>query len=205
MARSCLPLAPSAGQCGPYTLPVGTRTLIMGILNMTPGQLLRRQPGRARGRGAGPGAADARGGGRSARCGRAEHAARRRAGPAEEELRRVVPVIERLPPRCRCRSRWTPTGPRWPTRRCAAGAHIVNDITGFREDPAILAVAARHGAAVIAMHIQGRPATMQQHPTYSDLLGEVIAYLRESVAQAVAAGVPRSGSGLTPASASARR
>ena len=80
----------------------------------------------------------------------------------------------------------------------AAGAHIVNDITGFREDPAILAVAARHGAAVIAMHIQGRPATMQQHPTYTDLLGEVIAYLRESVEQAVAAGVPRERVGVDP-------
>jgi dihydropteroate synthase len=73
----------------------------------------------------------------------------------------------------------------------AAGAHIINDITGFQEEPAILDVAARHGAAVIAMHIKGRPATMQQNPTYDDLLGEVSAYLQRSVKQALAAGVPR--------------
>jgi dihydropteroate synthase len=111
--------------------------------------------------------------------------------PPEEELRRVVPVVERL-------AAEVPLPISVDTYRATvaeaalrAGAHIINDITGFREDPAILDVAARHGAAVIAMHIQGRPATMQQNPTYTDLLGEVIAYLRESVAQAVAAGVPR--------------
>jgi dihydropteroate synthase len=109
----------------------------------------------------------------------------------DEELRRVVPVVERL-------AAEVPLPLSVDTYRAAvaeaalrAGAHMINDITGFREEPAILGVAARHGAAVIAMHIQGRPATMQQHPTYTDLLGEVIAYLRESVAQAVAAGVPR--------------
>jgi dihydropteroate synthase len=108
-----------------------------------------------------------------------------------EEVRRVVPVVQRL-------AAEVPLPISVDTYRAAvaeaalaAGAHIVNDITGFREDPAILDVAARRGAPVIAMHIQGRPATMQQNPTYTDLLGEVIAYLRESVRLAVAAGVPR--------------
>lgn len=177
--------------CGPYTLPVGTRTLVMGIINMTPdsfsGDSLDDDADAAlaqarRMHAEGADLLDV--GGLSTRPGSAPV-------PADEELRRVVPVVERL-------AAAVPLPISVDTYRAAvadaalaAGAHIVNDITGFREDPAILAVAARHGAAVIAMHIQGRPATMQQHPTYTDLLGEVLAYLRESVAQAVAAGIPR--------------
>lgn len=178
-------------QCGPYRLPVGERTLVMGILNMTPdsfsGDSLRDDVGAAlaqawRMHAEGADLLDV--GGMSTRPGAAPIS-------PEEELQRVVPVIARL-------AAEVPLPISVDTYRAsvaeaalAAGAHIVNDITGFREDPAILAVAARHGAAVIAMHIQGRPATMQQHPTYTDLLSEVIAYLRESVEQAVAAGIPR--------------
>lgn len=177
--------------CGPYRLPVGERTLIMGIINMTPdsfsgdslgddGAAALAQAQRMHAEGAD--LLDV--GGLSTRPGAAPVS-------PEEELRRVVPVIERL-------AAAVPLPISVDTYRASvaeaalrAGAHIVNDITGFREDPAILDVAARHGATVIAMHIQGRPATMQQHPTYTDLLGEVIAYLRESVDQAVAAGIPR--------------
>jgi dihydropteroate synthase len=177
--------------CGPYTLPVGTRTLVMGILNVTPdsfsGDSLGDDVGAAlaqarRMHAAGADLLDV--GGLSTRPGSEPVS-------VDEELRRVVPVVERL-------AAEVPLPLSVDTYRAAvaeaalrAGAHMINDITGFREEPAILGVAARHGAAVIAMHIQGRPATMQQHPTYTDLLGEVIAYLRESVAQAVAAGVPR--------------
>ena len=177
--------------CGPYTLPVGTRTLVMGILNVTPdsfsGDSLGDDVAAAlaqarRMHAAGADLLDV--GGLSTRPGSEPVS-------VDEELRRVVPVVERL-------AAEVPLPLSVDTYRAAvaeaalrAGAHIINDITGFREDPAVLAVAARHGAAVVAMHIQGRPATMQQHPTYTDLLGEVIAYLRESVAQAVAAGVPR--------------
>jgi dihydropteroate synthase len=176
--------------CGPYTLPVGARTLIMGIVNVTPdsfsgdglGDDVAAAVAQAQ-QMAAAGADLLDVGGLSTRPGAAPIA-------VDEEIERVVPVIRRL-----AAAVPLPISVdtyRAPVAEAAllAGAHLVNDITGFREDPALLAVAARHGAPVIAMHIKGRPATMQQHPTYTDLLGEVIAYLRESVALAAAAGIP---------------
>jgi dihydropteroate synthase len=108
-------------------------------------------------------------------------------------LRRVLPVIERLN---------APDGVPLPisidTRRSevaraavAAGAVIINDITGLRDDPALAEVAAETGAGLVLMHIQGTPRTMQKDPHYDDLLGEVIAFLREGVDKAVSAGVNR--------------
>ena len=70
-----------------------------------------------------------------------------------------------------------------------AGAHIVNDISGLRDDPAIAEVVARHEAGLVVMHIQGTPSTMQLAPQYDDLLAEVIAYLQAAIDKAVAAGV----------------
>ena len=61
----------------------------------------------------------------------------------------------------------------------------------MHEEPEIAEVAARHGAVVALMHIQGTPRTMQQNPHYDDLLGEVIAYLRDGVEVALQAGVKR--------------
>jgi dihydropteroate synthase len=72
-----------------------------------------------------------------------------------------------------------------------AGAHLINDITGFRSDPELPRVVAEAGAACCLMHIQGTPATMQQAPRYDDLVDEVLAFLDAAVARAVAAGVPR--------------
>jgi dihydropteroate synthase len=109
----------------------------------------------------------------------------------EEELSRVLPVIERLS---------GPDGVQLPisidTNRAAvarkaldAGAHIVNDISGLRDDPEIAQVAARHDALLVLMHIQGTPRNMQENPHYDDLLGEVIEYLRESIDRALVARV----------------
>ncbi|HVG00280.1 MAG TPA: dihydropteroate synthase, partial [Chloroflexia bacterium] len=113
--------------------------------------------------------------------------------PVEEEIRRVLPVIERLNAH-----EGVPLPISIDTRRSevaraavAAGAVIINDITGLRDDPELAKVAAETGAGLVLMHIQGTPRTMQQDPHYDDLLGEVIAYLRQGVDKAVAAGVNR--------------
>jgi dihydropteroate synthase len=71
----------------------------------------------------------------------------------------------------------------------AAGATIVNDVSSLRFDPRLGALVARSGAALVLMHMQGTPRTMQQAPRYEDLLGEVIAALAAGVERAVAAGV----------------
>lgn len=73
-----------------------------------------------------------------------------------------------------------------------AGASMLNDISGGREDPAILSVAAEHGVPICLMHMKGQPATMQQAPAYDDVVGEVLAHLAQRVEAAVAAGVEAS-------------
>jgi dihydropteroate synthase len=112
---------------------------------------------------------------------------------AEEEVRRVIPVVERLSRDTRLPAAISVDTNRAGVARAAleAGAHIVNDISGLRDDPAIAEAVAAYGAGLVVMHIQGTPQTMQQSPRYDDLLGEVIAYLRRSVRVAEQAGIPR--------------
>jgi len=107
----------------------------------------------------------------------------------DEELTRVVPVVERLS------QEWS--GPisvdtyraRVAEEAIKAGASMVNDITAMREEPGIASVAAEAEAAVVLMHMQGTPATMQEDPSYDDLMGEVTAFLKDAVDRAEAAGV----------------
>ena len=109
---------------------------------------------------------------------------------AVEQVRRVVPVLRAL------RDRLSDTTLSVDTTRAevaeaalAAGAHVINDISAGRDDPAMLPLAARTGSPVILMHMLGAPATMQIDPTYSDVTAEVAQFLRERLAAAVAAGV----------------
>ncbi len=72
----------------------------------------------------------------------------------------------------------------------AAGARIVNDVTGLTGDPASLGVVARAGCPVVLMHIRGEPRTMQQNPVYDDVLLDVFDWLEQRVAACAAAGIP---------------
>jgi dihydropteroate synthase len=72
----------------------------------------------------------------------------------------------------------------------AAGAAIVNDVTALRADPEIGPLCAERGAGLILMHMKGNPRTMQDDPTYDDVVDDVRAFLAERVEAAVAAGVP---------------
>lgn len=110
--------------------------------------------------------------------------------PAEEQIRRVGPVIERIAT--------LPATISIDTTRAAVaqaaldeGAAVVNDISAGREDPSLLPLVAQRGCPIILMHMQGTPATMQQAPHYQDVVAEVAAFLRERVEAAAAAGVDR--------------
>jgi dihydropteroate synthase len=70
-----------------------------------------------------------------------------------------------------------------------AGADVVNDVSAGRDDPALLPLVARRGAAVVLMHMQGTPATMQDDPRYEDVTREVADFLRVRAAAATQAGV----------------
>jgi len=106
----------------------------------------------------------------------------------EEELRRVVPVLDRLAGEVPV-SIDTSKGP---VARAALerGAILVNDVTALRNDPELAGVVADSGAYLCLMHMQGEPRTMQEEPRYGDVAVEVAAFLEERMAFAVARGIP---------------
>jgi dihydropteroate synthase len=107
-----------------------------------------------------------------------------------EELRRVLPVVEALAGRGVPLSVDT-TKAAVARAALAAGARVVNDITAMRGDPAMPRVVADAGAAVVLMHMQGTPRTMQKNPTYADVLTDVYDALASRIDAAVAAGIDR--------------
>jgi len=106
---------------------------------------------------------------------------------ADEELRRVVPVLERLDglPLSIDTSKAEVA-----RRALALGAELVNDVTALRGDPRMAEVVAESGAYLCLMHMQGDPRTMQADPRYDDVVDDVKAFLAERLAAAVAAGIP---------------
>ncbi len=173
---------------GGRPLPVGERTLVMGVLNVTPdsfsdgGRLLDLDAAVARGLAMVADGADVVDvGGESTRPGAEEV-------PVGEELRRVVPVIERLaaeagvPVSIDTRKAEVAAG------ALAAGASIVNDVSGAR-DPAMFGVVRDAGAGLVLMHMRGDPATMRELTFYEDVVGEVREVLARRVDAAVEAGV----------------
>jgi dihydropteroate synthase len=98
--------------------------------------------------------------------------------PADEELRRVLPVIEQLSQQVQIPISIDTSKAVVARTAIDAGAEIINDITGLEGDPGMVSLAAETGAAVCAMHMQGTPQTMQVNPTYNDVVVEVLEYLR---------------------------
>jgi dihydropteroate synthase len=107
---------------------------------------------------------------------------------AEEELRRVVPVIEGL---AGLDAQISVDTSKAAVAEAAldAGATIVNDVTALRGDAAMAGLCAERGATVILMHMAGSPRTMQEHPSYDDVVAEVKAFLAERLQAALVAGI----------------
>jgi dihydropteroate synthase len=106
----------------------------------------------------------------------------------DEELRRVVPVLERLEDEVPLS---IDTAKAEVARRAIElGAELVNDVTAMRGDPEMGGVVAASDAYLCLMHMQGEPRTMQLDPRYDDVAAEVAAFLEERLGAAVAAGVP---------------
>ncbi|MGC9943301.1 MAG: dihydropteroate synthase [Verrucomicrobiota bacterium] len=98
---------------------------------------------------------------------------------AEEELRRVIPVIEKLARKVRIPLSIDTMKPAVARAALAAGASIVNDVAANRQDPAMWQVVSGFGAGYICMHAQGLPATMQKNPLYQNVVREVGAFFVE--------------------------
>lgn len=172
--------------CGPHRLKLD-RPLVMGIVNCTPdsfsGDGLAFDLERALAQGqafidAGADILDV--GGESSRPGAA-------AVPEDEELRRVIPVVEALV------ALGVPVSidtvkPAVMRLALAAGASMINDINALRE-PGAMEAAAGSNAAVCLMHMQGSPGSMQDNPVYADVVAEVAAFLGERAEAARAAGI----------------
>jgi dihydropteroate synthase len=176
---------------GSRTLALGERCLVMAILNVTPDSFAEKSPSLdpdvavdiALGlQDAGADLIDI--GGESTRPG-AEPVA------ADVELARILPVIERLAPQLRIPISVDTYKSSVARAAVAAGAAIVNDVSGLRNDPALASVAADTGAPLVLMHSRGRSKTMYAEAVYADLIADIAQELRESIAVAATAGVPR--------------
>lgn len=170
--------------CGPFRLELGRRTLVMGILNVTPdsfsdgGRYLALDAAVRRGLEMVEEGADIVDvGGESTRPGATPVS-------AEEEMARVLPVIEALAPRLPVPVSVDTYKVRVARAALAAGATIVNDVWGLRADPEMADAVAAAGAAVVIMHNQREPAYG------GDLVAEVSAWLEEGVRLARRAGIP---------------
>jgi dihydropteroate synthase len=176
-------------RCGHHTLDL-TRPRVMGILNVTPdsfsdgGDFAAREAAlRHARRMVAEGADLIDVGGESTRPGA-------RPVSVEEELGRVIPVIETLAAELAVPVSVDTSKPEVMRAAVAAGAGLINDVAALRR-PGALAAASALGVPVCLMHMRGEPGTMQQEPTYDDVVAEVAAFLRERIAACGAAGIPR--------------
>jgi dihydropteroate synthase len=112
--------------------------------------------------------------------------------PPDEELRRVIPVIEGLRAKTDVVISVDTRKAEVMHRAAAAGADILNDVSAFSHDPESLSVAAETGLPVVIMHAQGDPKTMNDNPQYDDVVLDVFDYLESRVQACVAAGIPKS-------------
>jgi dihydropteroate synthase len=174
---------------GDRTADLSKRGMIMGVLNVTPDSFsdggLCFGTEQAVGRGvqiAAEGADIIDIGGESTRPG-AEPI------PLKEELRRVIPVIEKLRATIDILISIDTSKSEVANAALDAGASIVNDVTGGRGDEKMLPLAAKRGAAVVLMHMQGEPRTMQKNPQYGDVVREVADFFRQRYDRALECGV----------------
>jgi len=174
------------------TLVLGERTLLMGVLNVTPDSF--SDGGRYRDAGAAVRRAlemEAEGadiidiGGESTRPGSEPVS-------AETELARVLPVVEGLRGRLKIPISIDTQKARVAEAALAAGAEMVNDVSALRTDPALAEVVRRARVPLVLMHMRGRPKTMQLRPFARDVMADVTRGLREALGRARRAGIPRS-------------
>ncbi|OQW35069.1 MAG: dihydropteroate synthase [Nitrospira sp. SG-bin1] len=116
----------------------------------------------------------------------------------QDELAQVIPVVEGLAKQVTIPISVDTTKSCVAQRALDAGASIINDVSALRHDPQMASVIARCGAAVVLMHMQGTPQTMQLAPHYSDVVGEVSKFLEERMEIAVHAGIARTNILLDP-------
>jgi dihydropteroate synthase len=175
-----------------YTMALGPRTLLMGVLNITPdsfsdgGAFLDPRKAIAHALALQEAGADILDvGAESTRPGS-------KPTPATEELGRLLPVLEALRGELKIPISIDTRKSAVAEIALGAGAEILNDVSGLQYDPSLARVAARHKVPLILMHMRGEPETMQKRPFARNVLKDVTRGLRRSIARARAAGVAKS-------------
>ncbi len=178
-------------QCGRFPLVVGKRTLIMGILNVTPdsfsdgGLFFKKKDAVYQGKALEAAGADIIDvGGESSRP-------FSQPVPAEEEMERVVPVVEELAKSLSVPISIDTSKAEVARRAVTAGASMVNDIGSLRLDSAMARVVADAGVPIVLMHMKGMPRDMQTDPCYEDVVAEVKTFLADAIKKAQQAGIDR--------------
>jgi dihydropteroate synthase len=176
-------------RCRKQTFTLGKRTLLMGVLNVTPdsfsdgGLFFDKKTAIAHGlKMVEEGADFIDIGGESTRPGSKPLG-------LDEELRRVIPVIESLAKEADAPISIDTYKSAVAKKAIEAGAQIINDISGLNLDPSLSQVAAKEDVPLVLMHIRGNPETMQKKIHYDSLFSEIIQYLRNSIQRAESAGV----------------
>jgi dihydropteroate synthase len=176
-------------RCQKRILPLGKRTLLMGVLNVTPdsfsdgGLFFDKEKAISHALRMVEGGADIIDiGGESTRPGS-------KPLELEEELRRVIPVIESLAKEVDVPLSIDTYKSTVAQRAIEAGAEIINDISGLHFDPSLAKVAAKNDTPLILMHIRGTPETMQKGVHYDSLFSEILQCLKESIQRAESTGL----------------
>lgn len=177
--------------CGHWLLPFARRTVMMGILNVTPdsfsdgGRYYGKEAAVAHGRELAQKGADVIDiGGESTRPGSLPV-------DAAEEAARIVPVVEALVDTVATPISIDTYRADVAARALAAGADLINDISALRFDENMAKVVADHGCPVVLMHMQGTPRDMQENPVYENVVADILDFLDDAVARAVSAGIDR--------------
>ncbi len=175
-----------------HTLDLGKRTRIMGILNITPdsfsdgGKFFDPEAALDQARKMVEEGADIIDiGGESTRP-------FSEPVPPDEEIRRVVPVIEKLASKLSVPISIDTSKGEVAKRALDAGASMINDIFALRRDPEMAKTAARYKVPVILMHMKGTPENMQVKPEYENLIREIYSFFEKTIDKAVKSGIPKS-------------
>jgi dihydropteroate synthase len=175
-----------------YDMEFGRRTCIMGVVNVTPdsfsdgGKFFARDAAVAQGQKLAADGADILDiGGESTRP---------FSDPvsADEEIERVIPVIEKLADQLTIPISIDTMKAEVARRAIDAGASMINDVSALRFDPAMGEVAGEFGTPVVLMHMLGSPKTMQESPAYDDLIADITDFLKDAIERAQKQGISKS-------------
>ncbi|MFO7784121.1 MAG: dihydropteroate synthase [Thermodesulfobacteriota bacterium] len=177
--------------CSNHRLKLGPRTLVMGILNVTPDSFADGGRFFPRERAVEHGLAMASNGADIIDVGGESTRPFSESVQPDKEMDRVIPVIEALSGELDVPISIDTTKAEVARAALAAGASLLNDVSALRFDPDMAGLAAESRVPVVLMHMKGKPRDMQEAPEYSDLIGEIILFLKEAIQRAVEAGVRR--------------